>query len=58
MIVVSESLVLVSAHAPWSGEEAPTGVLSIDPQTCEANDSEDWVQTTLPVTSMAVYGLD
>jgi hypothetical protein len=58
MAVVSDDRVLVSMHDPWSGEDAPTGVLSIDPQSCEANESSDWLQTTLPVTSMAVYGVD
>jgi hypothetical protein len=56
--VLSDTRVLVSAHDPWSGEEAATGVLSLDPVSCEASESDDWLQTTLSVTSMAAYGLD
>jgi len=58
MAALDSSRILVSTAPPWSGEEAAVGLLELDANDCTANPSDEWIQTTLQVTDIAITSLD
>jgi len=50
-------LIMVAANEASAaiGLEFPTGIMSLNPESCTANESSEWLRNRLRVVSMAAF---